>query len=352
LDLDPLDQAAVTAQLASLGTFDRRDAQEIYRRSEGNPFYVEELAALSSQGDLRVPEVMRNLADVRVGQLAPHVRDMVRLLAALGRPASFELLRLLSKEPPDELLAALHSAVDTAILTVEAETSSYRFRHALLAEAVLGQLLPGERSAVHANIAAALAQRPELSTGPGELGYHETAAGDLPAALASYLAAADDAERVYAFGEAGGYLERVVELWAHVPDAAERAGRSRGDVLVAAAQNLGSAGDFDRAVAYATGALGEREITGDPERGAELWQQIARYHLQDGNGPSGFAALEAAGTLLDSAPEARGRCRLAAQHALALAIWGRNDEARSMARLAEMATTAIHYEFSDNVLLL
>jgi len=176
---------------------------------------------------------MRNLADVRVGQLAPHVRDMVRLLAALGRPAGFELLQLLSKDASDELLAALHSAVDAAILTVEAETSSYRFRHALLAEAVLGQLLPGERPAVHANIAAALAQRPELSTGPGELGYHQSAAGDLPGAVGSYMAAASDAERVYAFGEAGGHLERVLELWAQVPDAAERAGRSRGDVLVA-----------------------------------------------------------------------------------------------------------------------
>ena len=88
LDLGPLDQAEVTTQLASLGTFDRRQAQEIYRRSEGNPFYVEELAALWSEGDQRVPEAVRNLADVRVGQLEPRVREMVRLLAALGRPAS------------------------------------------------------------------------------------------------------------------------------------------------------------------------------------------------------------------------------------------------------------------------
>ena len=112
LDLGPLDQAEVTTQLASLGTFDRRQAQEIYRRSEGNPFYVEELAALWSEGDQRVPEAVRNLADVRVGQLAPRVREMVRLLAALGRPAGFELLQLLSKDPPDELLAALHAVVD------------------------------------------------------------------------------------------------------------------------------------------------------------------------------------------------------------------------------------------------
>jgi hypothetical protein len=71
----------------------------------------------------------------------------------------------------------------------------------------------------------------------------------------------------------------------------------------------------------------EPEIDGDPERGAQLWQRIARYHQQDGNGPLAFAAYEAAARLLDSAPPARGRSRLAADHALALAIWDRNDEA-------------------------
>jgi DNA-binding CsgD family transcriptional regulator/tetratricopeptide (TPR) repeat protein len=339
LDLDPLDQAEVTKQLASLGTFDRRQALEIYRRSEGNPFYVEELAALWSEGNQRVPEAVRNLADVRVGQLEPRVRDMVRLLAALGRPAGFELLQLLSMDSPEELLAALHSVVDSAIVVVDRETSTYRFRHALLAEAVLNQSLPGERTAVHTIIAEVLGQRPDLSTGPGELGYHQATAEDLPAAVASYVAAADDAERVYAFGEAGGYLERALDLWAHVPDAAERAGRSREDVLVRAAQNFGGAGDFDRAVGYATAALDEPDIARDPERGAELWQRIARYHMQDGNGPPAFAAYQAAATLLDSAPAGRGRSRLAADHALALAIWDRNDEALTQAERAVCLAT-------------
>ncbi len=224
LDLGPLDQAAVIAQLASLGTFDGRQAGEIYRRSEGNPFYVEELAAIWSEGELRVPEAVRNLADVRVGQLEPQARDLVRLLAAVGRPATFELLDVLSSDSTEELLGALHSAVDSGILTVDRATSTYRFRHALFAEAVLDQFLPGERAAVHGIIAAVLAQRPDLSTGPGELGYHQAAAGDLQAALVSYLAAAEEAERVYAFGEAGEYLERVLELWARVPDAADASG--------------------------------------------------------------------------------------------------------------------------------
>jgi tetratricopeptide (TPR) repeat protein len=334
-ELGPLDQADVRAQLASLGNFDRREAQEIYRRSEGNPFYVEELAALWSERELGVPEAVRNLADVRVGRLEPRAREIVRLLAALGRPARFELLHLLTKDSPDQLVAALHSVVDTTIVIVDRESSSYRFRHALLAEAVLEQFLPGERAAMHAIIAEVLAQWPALSTGPSELGYHQAASGDIPAALASYLAAADDAQRVYAFGEAGGYLERALDLWARVPDAADATGRSRGDVLICAAQNFGGAGDFGRAVAYATAALAEPGIVGNPEREADLWQRIALYHLRDGNGPPAFAAYQSAATLLDSASHARGRSRLAAEHALALAVWGSVDEAATQAEQAQ-----------------
>jgi DNA-binding CsgD family transcriptional regulator/tetratricopeptide (TPR) repeat protein len=334
MNLDPLDQTGVTTQLASLGAFDLSQAREIYRRSEGNPFYVEELAALWSEGELRVPEAMRNVADVRVGQLAPRVREMVRLLAALGRPAGFELLQLFSSDPAEELVAALHSAVDTAILTVDQETSTYRFRHALLAEAVLGQFLPGERAAVHAIIAEALGQRPARSTGPGELGYHQAAAGDLQAALTSYLAAAEEAERVYAFGAAGGYLERALELLARAPDVAGRAGYSRADILPRTADNLSRAGDFDRAIAYATAALAEPEIASDPGRAAEVWERMAWYYLQASNGPALFEAYQTAAALLDLAPQARGRSRVAAEHALALAIWGRPAEATRQAERA------------------
>jgi hypothetical protein len=75
------------------------------------------------------------------------------------------------------------------------------------------------------------------STDPSELDYHQAASGDLSAALASYPAAANDAERVYAFGEAGRYLERALHLWARVPEASDATGRSRGDVLVGLAQD-------------------------------------------------------------------------------------------------------------------
>ena len=130
-----------------------------------------------------------------------------------------------------------------------------------------------------------------------------------------------------------GIWERVLDLWARVPEP-QSGGTFPREHVAAAAEHLGRVGDFDRAVAFATAALAEPDIAGDPTHGAELLQRIARYHLQDGDGPQAFAAYQAAATLLDSAPQARGRSRLGAEHALALAIWGRDDEAATQAERA------------------
>lgn len=143
MDLAPLDRAEVAQQLAALGTFDLRASQEIFLRSEGNPFYVEELAAAWTTGHPTVPEVVRDAAEVRVALLPSSDRDVVRLLAALGRPATFDLIQILSGHPPAELLAILHRAVEAGLFMVDPPTVTYRFRHALLAEAVTADLLPG-----------------------------------------------------------------------------------------------------------------------------------------------------------------------------------------------------------------
>jgi hypothetical protein len=71
-----------------------------------------------------VPEAVRNLADVRVGQLEPRVRVMVRLLAALGRPANFELLQLLSRYPADIILWA--DELEGWVAQASADTSGSR----------------------------------------------------------------------------------------------------------------------------------------------------------------------------------------------------------------------------------
>ena len=330
VEVTSLDRAQVVQQLAALGIFDSRAAQEIFERSEGNPFYVEELATLWATGQSSVPEAVRDAAEVRVASLPASDRDALRILAALGRPASFDLMQILTDRQSRDLLEMLRRAVDAGLLTVDPQTAAYRFRHALLAEAVTADFLPGEQTALHQSIARSMEDDPALSTGPGEIAYHQAGAGDLEAALVSYVAAADAVARIYAFGDAAECLQRALELWSRVSDPARRAGTSRADLLSRAAEFVALTDDFDRATALAQAALSEPDVAEHPQRRADVWRRIAWYRVMASDGPGIFAAFDAAAAALDTAAAATGRARLAAEDALVRAFWSR-AEARARA---------------------
>ena len=103
----------------------------------------------------------------------------------------------------------------------------YSFRHALGHEAVYGDLLPGERAALHERVAIALAAHPELALGEdpaltaAELAHHWHAAGRLPESLAASVRAGQAAELAHAPIEAQLHYRRALELWPRVADAAD-----------------------------------------------------------------------------------------------------------------------------------
>ena len=106
----------------------------------------------------------------------------------------------------------------------------YRFRHALISEAVRDDQLPGERAAAHRRFAQALAADHGLAAdgnGPAELAFHWHAAGDAARALEAAWQAAGDAGARLAYAERLDMLERVLELRARVPEAARCVGCDR-----------------------------------------------------------------------------------------------------------------------------
>jgi hypothetical protein len=120
------------------------------------------------------------------------------------------------------------------VLVADEAAASYRFRHALFAEAVYATLLPGEREELHARFASALAQHPTLAASRAlhaELAQHWVAAGEPVQALAESLKAARDAQALSGLGEALHHLEHVLELWDEVPTAEDLAGLALPAVL-------------------------------------------------------------------------------------------------------------------------
>jgi predicted ATPase len=185
LELDPLGGEELAALLEAHADAPLPAAltDAIVARSEGNPFFAEELLAAASKGSGELPRGLRDLLLQRVTRLDPPTQGLLRLAAAAGRDVGYPLLHAAAALPKREVRESLRRAVERGVLVAEQATGSFRFRHALLAEAVYATILPGEREELHARLAE------ELARGGGaaaaELAPHWAAAGRTKEALAA-----------------------------------------------------------------------------------------------------------------------------------------------------------------------
>ena len=193
-------------------------------RSEGNPFFAEELRAAADEDGVDLPHVVRDLLLQRVAQLDRTTQDMLRAAAA-GRDVPYPLLRTVADAPEGKLRQVLRRAVEHGVLVGDQTAGTFRFRHALLAEAIYGTVLPGEREDLHARLAAELARSPHQVA--AELAQHWAAAGRAPETLVASVAAAREAEAVAGLAEALQHLERALKFWYLVPEAPELVGLDR-----------------------------------------------------------------------------------------------------------------------------
>jgi predicted ATPase len=193
VELDPLPDAAVRELVVGLpGTpTDAGTADVIVRRSEGNPFFAEELLASASAGQSLTGGLGRVLR-ARVETLDDTAQRVLHVIALKGgRFLGHELLSRVSGLPDDALEAAVEAAVEHHVLEA-CWPPAYTFRHALMGETVADTMLPGERLRLHRSYADVLAARPDLAPA-SELARHAAAVGDLTTAVRASCAAAEAA---------------------------------------------------------------------------------------------------------------------------------------------------------------
>jgi AAA ATPase domain len=220
-------------------------AGEILARSEGNPFFAEELLAARAEGgggSAELPEALRDLLLARVEALLQATGRLLQVAAVAGRRVDHHLLAEVAAQPPDCLVELLREAVAHHILVVEGSSGAYAFRHALVQEAVYDDLLPVQRPPLHAAYARALAARIEGQgdAGTAELGrlaYHWYASHDLGRALLASVQAGQAAEGGLRAGRGRGALRaRAGTVGAGTPSRREQ---PAGPQFAAAARRAG-----------------------------------------------------------------------------------------------------------------
>lgn len=212
LHLQPLAEPDVRVLVHALHPAPLPEAQvsNIVQRAEGNAFFTEELVAAIDSNGLSLPTDLADLLLVRLDQFDDTSRLVVRAAAVAGRRVPHALLSLVVGIDGDRLDRALRDTVEGNVLVPRGK-DAYGFRHALLAEAIYDDLLPGERVRLHAAYAEAIGSSDTPATA-AELARHARLAHDLPTAMRASIQAGDEAMALAGPDEAAQHYEMALEL--------------------------------------------------------------------------------------------------------------------------------------------
>ncbi|NUM46292.1 MAG: AAA family ATPase [Anaerolineales bacterium] len=221
-------RALLVALLATAGDISPEFLESVYRETEGNPFFVEEVCkGLVEQGKLYetggtwrradmqtivIPSSVRGAILARVERLPAPAQNALRLAAILGREFDFETLHRASEEDEDILISVLERAAQAQLIgeTTRGKRIAYTFAHALIPFALREGLSGLRRQRLHRRVALAIeAQHPNDFE---SLAHHFAAAGEREKAIPYLRQAAERATASYAYDTAVQHLQSALDL--------------------------------------------------------------------------------------------------------------------------------------------
>ena len=270
-------------------------AATLYHRTQGLPFFVEELAAaLAESGrlgdgpaglelargeEVPVPDTVRDAVLLRAEGLSKAGRTALAAAAAAGPRFDLELVAALADE------AGLAEAIERGLIA-EVAPGQGAFRHALAREAFYGEVGWLRQRALHRQLATLMEAR---SAAPYLVAEHWLAARELERARPALVAAAEAASAVHAYRDAAEAARRALEVW---PEGEDEAGRLA--VLDRLGQCAQLAGDQVEATRAWREVADGRRAAGDARGLAEAERRLAGAYELQGNRERAFAARQAA----------------------------------------------------------
>ncbi|HET9016043.1 MAG TPA: AAA family ATPase [Thermomicrobiaceae bacterium] len=315
LDVRPLDAVGHRTLIASRYAVSDADRDRLERylaeHAEGNPLYagellrtLEEEGVLTRNGDgwalgdlerARVPPLLMQVIEGRLGRLDEDTRGLLQIAAVIGQEVPLELWQRVSGAGDEALVAAIEQGQSAQLLAEATGGTSYRFRQALIREALYEEVVAPRRRVWHRQVGEVLAET--HAPDPDMVAYHFARAGDDRAAT-WLIKAGQRAQQAYVWKTAverfETALDRLTEQGAPLA--------KRAMVLYRLAFLLRFS-NASRALAQLDDA---RRLAGEAgERGLAGYFHYFRGLLQCFNGDvrSGLEAMELGNTVLTSLAE-------------------------------------------------
>lgn len=292
------------------------NAEEVYRLTGGNPFYVRELARThQDDGSLALSTSLIEVVAQHVDRLSPEAGRVLAAGAVLGERFPLTLVAAMLDVPLLTMYPLLEEARVAALLAVGEGPGEWRFPHALVRDAVEARVSIPERAALHRAAAAALERTDRTGSRTADIARHRVDAvidGADAAEAARWAArAGDEAMGALAYEDSARWYRCAADVAAEVLDEVARC-----ELSVALARALWLASDLEPCVEAV-------------EAARRLARAAGRNEL-----------LAEAVLVVEPIGSARWDARLAAWCEEALAGAGGAVRARLLARLAEAAMYA------------
>jgi DNA-binding CsgD family transcriptional regulator len=345
VELGPLAPAAMAEHLVRLagGSQEAGAIDRVIRRAEGNAYFAEELLATSSAGN-DLPAGLADLLLARTADLSPAAQQVLRVAAVAGRRVDDELVTQAAGLTPLEYETGVREAVAHQLLVPDGPTG-LAFRHALLREAIYNDLLPGERTRLHARLAELLADERRLAEVPGsaaELSLHSLASHDIATAFAASVQAGQEASRLAAPADAHRHYDQALSLWDRVSEPEKLAGLTRARLAFKSAESAADGGHVSRAVKQLQGLV--MYMSQMPEPDLKLLcrakERLAYFLVEVEEEAQAVQVASEAVDVLPADPPTWERAGALATHARTLLSLADTEPARLRAEEAEGAAAA------------
>jgi DNA-binding NarL/FixJ family response regulator/tetratricopeptide (TPR) repeat protein len=282
--LDPVQIADVAATQVG-GPLTPAAARLLAERSEGNPFFAEELARgwleagvltaggqgwqLASPAEPPLPRGIVGAIEQRLARLSPDVVELLEAGALAGRIFDVEIIAdAVGRDAGDA--AALLDAAERARLVRRGTAGELVFSHDRVRECLAARVNPIRQRRLHGLLGRALEARAAASPRRlAELAYHYARSGDGARGAAWAVSAGDDAARAFAHDDAVAHYQTALDLSA--PDDARR-----GAVLLRLGVEQTLAGAEDAAADTLAAAERWFDTAGDGRQAALAAQRLGQ----------------------------------------------------------------------------
>ena len=260
LNLRPLDAAdtdALVSALLSIADLPAELRQLILRKTDGNPYFVEEIVrTLIEQGvvtqtvdglrweaktdvsEIAIPDTLQALLMTRIDRLDQETRSTLQMASVIGRSFYYSILKRISESAMalDKQLLSLER-VELLLESGRSPELEYMFKHELARDAAYGSLLNRKRRDFHRRVGEAIETifAGRIEEHAHRLAQHFERAGDSAKAQRYYEMAAETAASMHATAEGAAHLE-------HALVCAKSAGAPAGELQRLEARRLGLQG--------------------------------------------------------------------------------------------------------------